>query len=149
MDEQNPLDFYDAPAPAPKPKPKKRKIPKKKSVMVKRAPKAAPPEQPQTLRVFLTIQHTINGVPYGPGMVEGPADLVMTLRENEQRNMREEQELTQKPRVAHVVMSGARTIDVRPDFFDDPSAMVMQQPVALSQSFAGFNYTPPEGAQQG
>jgi len=150
MDEQNPLDFYDAPAPAPKPKPKKRKIPKKKSVMApKKKATAAPPAEPEQLTVFLTIRHTINGTPYGPGLVEGPRDLIMALRENEQRNIREEAALTQKPKVAHLMLGGARTLDVHPDFFDDPGSMLSGAPVALSQTFAGFNYTPPKGAQQG
>lgn len=145
MDEQNPFDYYEPSAPAPKPKPKKRKVPKKKSVLVKRKAKESAPAPQGPMKVFLTIQHTVNGQPYGPGLVEGPPDLIMALRENEQRNAREEQGLTAKR--AHVMLGGGRTIEVRHDFFDDPGAMVGQAPVALSQSFKGFTYTPPEGAQ--
>ena len=137
MDEQNPLDtIYDSPtpAPAPKPKPKKRKIPKKKAVMVKRKPKPVPP-LPTTYRLNLTIRHTINGQPYGPGLVEVDGEIGRVLIENEQRNLAEERGL--KEERAHMIFSGGRTVQVPVDFFDNPDAM-LGAPVAFSQSFKGF-----------
>lgn len=124
MDEpQNPLDaIYDpAPAAAPRPKPKsRRKIPKKKSVMVKRAPKPVP-ALPTTYRMNLSVRHSINGVVYGPGYVEIEGDLGRLLIEAEQRNRAEERGLFEKR--AAIIFPGGRTVSVHPDTFDNPDAL--------------------------
>ena len=120
----------DIPTPAPK---KPRSKPRPRSKLVKRETKVEKESRdPQRLvKVNLSIKHTVNGISYGPGTIEVPLSLALSLAENEQRNVAEEHALFQKR--AHVIMPGGRTIAVHPDTFDNPDALLGSAPIALTQ----------------
>ena len=111
----------------PRPKPRKRRIPPKRAVMVPRSK----PEPPRTMRVQLTVKHSINGQPYGPGVVEVPENIGQTLTESEQRNRAEERGLFEKR--ASVILPGGRSRRVPPETFDDPDAFTRNIPPSIIQ----------------
>jgi hypothetical protein len=61
-------------------------------------------------------------VSYGPGVVEVEASLAASLRENEDRNIREERGLREER--SHIILSGGRTVQVPNDTFDNPDAFI-------------------------
>lgn len=129
----NPLiTDYDIPVPAAPKKRKKRRVPKKRAVMAPRPSRPEPPLDPnRPTKVRLTIKHSINGVQYGPGVVDVPWAIVGALVENEQRNVKEEQRLFENR--GHLIRPGGGSVPVDPSVFDDPDGFG-RLPVTLSVS---------------
>lgn len=117
-------------AEAPKP-PKK---PKKKKKKPTKTAKADKPENPsQLVTVTLRCSHTINGVPYGPGIIQVPLGMRQTLLEQEGRSntytdtWQQERAFVIGPRGA----SGHSLRPVHPSFFQTEE---MNAPEAASAS---------------
>ena len=75
------------------------------------------------VRMQLMDKHSINGVPYGPGIVQVSRKLASVLLENDQRSIQEEQRFRGGSRafVVGPAKSAGRqfgSTEVRPDYFE-------------------------------
>lgn len=97
-------------------------IPDYKPKLMARRKKPEPPPPPKPVMIRLGVQHSINGMKYGPGVVEVPAHLASTLLAGDKVNAAEERKL--KETRAIIFGPGRPTREVDPSYFDSPDSLM-------------------------